>query len=472
MSTEQDRGLIALFGGSEAGRLTGVMMEAGFQAAGLDYRFANIPVDDDKMEEVLRAAETFHMKGFNLDGSCTTEIVPYMDLMSPAASITGEVNSVRVQDGMYIGENSIGKGLVSCLMETGFSVQGRKICLLGSGRAAKAAAVECALSGAGQIIIICRNKEEGERIAFLTSSQTDAAVLVEKWEGRASIPAGTDALVNCTPLGLTEDDLPDLDYGQINGEITACDMVLGRPDTAFLQECRKRGAVTVAGIDIMAAQASLNFFLWTEAMFPRTLMKEVLLEELTGREAVPQEQNRQENDLSGDDPLIWKMLTCFKGEPGRIQHFLKVYEYAGMIGRREGLDQDSMDVVCTAAILWDLTGEAGSAADRPERMTAVLAKTAHGGEGDRKKEAAAAAEAMLRELDYEDLVIDRVLFLITGDRQDQAGDDPDRQVLLEARRLVELYENQCPEEMLEQARQNVIRTESGRLLLDLLYPEQ
>ena len=60
------------------------------------------------------------------------------------------------------------------------------------------------------------------------------------------------------------------------------DLVLGRPDTAFLDRCRRQGAATVAGIDILAAQASLNFFLWTEAMFPRTLMRDVLLQELEG----------------------------------------------------------------------------------------------------------------------------------------------------------------------------------------------
>ena len=87
MKSHQDTGLIALFGSSEAGRLIGAMMEAGFKEAGLDYRFANISVEKGKMEEVLQAAEVFHMKGFNLDGPCSKEILPYLDMMSPAASI-------------------------------------------------------------------------------------------------------------------------------------------------------------------------------------------------------------------------------------------------------------------------------------------------------------------------------------------------------------------------------------------------
>ena len=457
MKSHQDTGLIALFGGSEAGRLIGTMMEAGFKEADLNYRFANISVEEGKMEEVLQAAEVFHMKGFNLDGPCSKEILPYLDMMSPAASIIGEVNSVRVQDGMLIGENSIGKGLVSCLMETGFSVQGKSICLLGSGRAARAAAVECALSGAGQIVILCRNIEEGKEIAWTTASQTETAVYAQLWEGKASIPPGTDALINCTPLGQTEEDLPDIDYEQITGDMVVGDLVLGRPDTAFLKRCRRQGAATVAGIDIMAAQASLNFFLWTEAMFPRTLMRDVLLEEMEGEAEEKAEDIETGEPLDKEDLLMEKMMEYFRGRPDQVQHFLKVYEFAKMIGRREKLDETAMAALTTAAILSSLGDESRWEVDQGNKRE------------DGKAEKAGEAEVILRNLDYDDLVIDRALFLIDHCGPSREVDGSDHQILQEAIWLVKLYEDKSGKETAERVRREVFRSPSAIRFLDLLY---
>ncbi len=461
MNIDQNTGLIALFGGREAGRLMGAMMEAGFREAGLDYHFATIPVEEGKMEDVVRAAETFHMKGFNLDGPAVREILPYLDMMSPSASISGEVNSVRVQDGMLIGENSIGKGLVSSLMETGFSVQGKTICILGSGRAARAVAVECALSGADRIVLLCRNREEGEKIAWLTSSQTDAAVFAWDWQPGTALPEDSQALINCTPLGLTEASMPDLDYGQIGQGMVVCDMVLGLPDTAFLARCRDRGAVTVAGIDIMTAQASLNFFLWTEAMFPRDLMREVLLEELTGErpgeEPARPDQTGSSDGLSGHDLLIEKMMEYYQGKPGQIQYFLKVYQLADMIGRRERLEEETREILGIAAIFSAMAGGT--------RVDQVLPRVGRvsGFEG------AAEAEALLRRLGYEDMVIDRVLYLLDSCCDKRRPDGPDQQIFREAVCLVRLCDQDPDRETIDRARKEFFSSPSAIRLLDLMF---
>lgn len=40
-----------------------------------------------------------------------------------------------------------------------------------------------------------------------------------------------------------------------------------------------------------------------------------------------------------NEQLIFKMTEFYKGDPKRIQHFIKVYEYAHMIGKLEGVDK-------------------------------------------------------------------------------------------------------------------------------------
>ena len=49
--------------------------------------------------------------------------------------------------------------------------------------------------------------------------------------------------------------------------------------------------------------------------------------------------------------LLDKAIQYDKGDPRRIQHFLKVHEFAVLIGTCEEMPQDQLDILEAAAIL-------------------------------------------------------------------------------------------------------------------------
>ena len=55
-----------------------------------------------------------------------------------------------------------------------------------------------------------------------------------------------------------------------------------------------------------------------------------------------------------NEQLILKMTEFYKGDPSRIQHFMKVYEYAHTIGILEGLDEETRKILDIASILHDI----------------------------------------------------------------------------------------------------------------------
>ena len=61
-----------------------------------------------------------------------------------------------------------------------------------------------------------------------------------------------------------------------------------------------------------------------------------------GEENIMDEQDRK---------LIEKMMEYYAGDPKRVQHFLKVYEFAKLIGESESLDTETMHILRTAAIV-------------------------------------------------------------------------------------------------------------------------
>ena len=108
-----------------------------------------------------------------------------------------------------------------------------------------------------------------------------------------------------------------------------------------------------------------------------------------GEENIMDEQDRK---------LIEKMMEYYAGDPKRVQHFLKVYEFAKLIGESESLDTETMHILRTAAIVHDIGIK--------------ISEEKYGSSNGKyqEKEGPAVAEPMLLALGYDEAVIDRVLF--------------------------------------------------------------
>lgn len=52
--------------------------------------------------------------------------------------------------------------------------------------------------------------------------------------------------------------------------------------------------------------------------------------------------------------LISEMIEYEKGNPRRVQHFLKVHAFAKIIAEQEGLDERTRDTLEIAAVLHDI----------------------------------------------------------------------------------------------------------------------
>lgn len=525
MSKNYRAELVGLFGNPVDENPTGPMMEAGFAAQGLNYRYITMKVEKENLKDAIAGMRAIGMKGLNLTIPHKIAVIPFLDELSPAAKIIGAVNSVRVQDGQLIGENTDGKGFVTSLMETGVELKERTISVLGSGGAARAVAVECAISGAKTVNIIARNEESGRELADLITKKTEAQGAYFAWKGSVHIPENTEVLVNCTNVGLYPDEnKPDIAYEDITKDMTVCDVVFNPPETKFLEEAKTHGAVTVNGLGMLVNQAALNYCLWTENMAPKDVMKEALLQEFGLENAVAEENMSIRKNIAGaaqkdiganiestvttdvakseagenniseitekaieanagknlkihtvdaikntersimhfqpaqgkqnimdeqDRKLIEKMIEYYAGDPKRVQHFLKVYEFAKLIGESESLDEETMHILRTAAIVHDIGIKVSE-----EKYGSSNGKY-------QEKEGPAVAEPMLLALGYDEAVIDRVLFLIAHHHTYNEIEGLDYQILVEADFLVNLFEDGSSRETAEKVQKNIFRTKTG-----------
>ena len=274
--------LVGVLGDPVDGNPTGAMEEAGFAAAGLNWRYMTIRVLPGELDAAMAGVRAFHMRGVNLTMPHKIDVLKYMDELSPAAKVIGAVNTVVCrEDGTLFGENTDGKGFVQSLTDAGISLADRSICLLGAGGAARSISVECALAGARRIAVINRDAGRGEALQRVIAENTPAEAVYIPWAGTATIPEGTDILINATCVGLHPhgDACPDVDFDGVKPGMVACDVVFNPVETPFLKRAAARGARTIDGLGMLTNQGAINFELWTGIKAPRDVMYEQLRRE-------------------------------------------------------------------------------------------------------------------------------------------------------------------------------------------------
>ena len=274
--------LVGVLGDPVDGNPTGVMEEAGFAAAGLNWRYITIKVLSEDLASAIAGVRAFNMRGINLTMPHKVAVIPYLDSLSEAARVIGAVNTIVCRpDGTLFGENTDGKGFVQSLSDAGIALEGKRICLLGAGGAARSIGVECALAGAAHIAVINRDAGRGEALAQVIASSTPALADYSAWEGSARIPAGTDILINATSVGLHPhgDQCPDVDFHDVHSGMTVCDVIFNPVHTPFLARAAARGARTIDGLGMLVNQGCINYELWTGQKAPHDVMYAKLKEE-------------------------------------------------------------------------------------------------------------------------------------------------------------------------------------------------
>lgn len=148
--------------------------------------------------------------------------------------------------------------------------------------------------------------------------------------------------------------------------------------------------------------------------------------------------------------LMEEMIKYYRGDPKRIQHFTKVHSYSKLIGELEGLNEETLFILETAAVVHDIG------------IKVCEAKYGECGGKFQEKEGPAVAAEMLERLGFEQFVVDRVCYLVGHHHTYQNIDGLDYQILVEADFLVNLHEDNLPKNNILAACNNIFKTESGK----------
>lgn len=156
--------------------------------------------------------------------------------------------------------------------------------------------------------------------------------------------------------------------------------------------------------------------------------------------------------------LISSMIEYYRGDAKRIQHFIKVYNFASLLGRQEQLDEETLFILETAAIVHDIGIR--------------ICEQKYGVCDGKHQELEGPAEAeklLIKTGNYTCEQLERVCWLVGHHHTYTNISGIDYQLLVEADFLVNIFEDGFSAEMIENVKNKIFRTQSGIRCLEDMY---
>ena len=278
------------------------MQNEAFRALGYNYAYLAFEVEQDQLKDAVQAIRALRMRGSNVSMPNKTVVHQYLDHLSPAAELTGSVNTIVNDNGVLTGYVTDGIGFMGAVKDQGVNIIGEKITVVGTGGASTAICIQAALDGVKEISIFGRKDafwEKGESIRDKINKNTKCkAVLYDL----ADLPrlkaeiADSVLFVNATSVGMHPQEgvtyIPDSSY--FPKDVVVMDVVYAPRVTKTMELAKEAGCKTFNGLDMMLFQGSAAFELWTGEPMPIEHMKKFLgIEPIEGQDQSEEKQDRK-----------------------------------------------------------------------------------------------------------------------------------------------------------------------------------
>lgn len=284
-------GLIGLLGSPVGHSISPMMHNTSFQELKLNYVYLCFDVGIEGLDKAVDGLVSLGAKGWNCTMPDKTRMAQICDVLSPAASLTGSVNTVVNENGRLTGHNTDGTGYMRAVKEAGFCIKGEKMTLLGAGGAATSILVQAALDGVREISVFCRPGNSFERVKKVIgrlSKETGCRIHLFDYSDEAVIKrelSESRILTNGTNVGMA----PDTDRSVItrtdmfHPDLIVSDVIYNPRKTRLMEIAESQGCSCFNGLYMLLYQGAEAFSLWTGMEMPVELIKKRFFDEPEAR---------------------------------------------------------------------------------------------------------------------------------------------------------------------------------------------
>jgi shikimate dehydrogenase len=223
----------------------------------IEYTAILAPLDG--FEQSIREFVASGGKGANVTVPFKEQAFELVDQLSLRAKKAGAVNTIMVNsEGLLLGDNTDGIGLVNDILNNGVTLKGKRILLIGAGGAARGVLQPLLEQNPAQVSIINRTKQKADTLK-------NEYHLANAY-GFDDAPRNQyDIVINSTSASITG-DIPSIHTDFITHCELAYDMFYSKTITAFNQWVNSinQDAKLLDGIGMLVGQAAEAYYIWRD----------------------------------------------------------------------------------------------------------------------------------------------------------------------------------------------------------------
>lgn len=248
-------GRLVLLGRPVGHSLSPRMQNAALDAAGIAVRYEAVDIPRRALDDTFASLRRDRAAG-NVTIPYKEDARARCDRLTPTAAASGAVNTFwTAPDGALVGDNTDVEGFMRAFGPLLREAPGRRVLVLGAGGAA--AAVLLAMKGWDAIAITVYARTMSRGNALIQRLDVAASVV----DTPAEAAPNSDIVVNATPVGMQEGELP-LDPALLLPGTIVLDLVYRPGETDFVKAARARGCRASDGLAMLVEQGALAFERW------------------------------------------------------------------------------------------------------------------------------------------------------------------------------------------------------------------
>ena len=155
--------------------------------------------------------------------------------------------------------------------------------------------------------------------------------------------------------------------------------------------------------------------------------------------------------------IMKKMIEYFQTDVRRINHTLKVFDFAQIISEDQSPDKKTKEIIFYAAILHDI-----GIKEAERKYNSIIGKY-------QEMEGPSIAHKILSDLKISEEIINRVCFIIGNHHSYTKVNGVDFQIIVEADLIVNIFEDDMGIEAIRNIYENIFKTELGKELIRTMY---
>ncbi len=263
------------------------MQQAAFDACGIATRYVLWETQPEALSARIASLRAPEMLGANVTLPYKNDALKLVDDIEPLAARVGAINTIVNRAGRLIGYNTDVQGFLNALaggFNLPFDGRDKSAIILGTGGAARAAAVALIESRVEELVLLGRTEahlhtlcQHLESITRISGKATSVHALQLESTRAAQALEHADILINATPVGLEgKEQRALIDIKAVSTRALVMDMIFNPPETPLLRAARARGCQTLNGLTMLLYQGALAFEHWTGQSAPIEAMRQAL----------------------------------------------------------------------------------------------------------------------------------------------------------------------------------------------------